>query len=86
MDNAIFNNGICRMDTRTTRYNRSNIQTEKYVYNTYTENGVTYTTNQLLEIDDQTSNNRDRTSTYDSNGNVTLVEYNNKSYGYFTIT
>ena len=55
------------------------MQNEKYIYKSY---GNGYTTNLLSSIDDQTNKDYDRTATYDANGYVTSVRYNEKTYSY----
>ena len=54
------------------------VQNENYVYQTY----GAYTTNLLTLIEDQTIHGNDRTATYDENGYVTSVSYNEKTYEY----
>ncbi len=71
-----------RMSNKTTEYYNSTIQNESYVYKTYTADGQTYTTNQLIYIDDQTYNNSDRASTYYPNGLIKQISYNNSTYTY----
>ena len=58
------------------------VQDEAYIYNTYEKNGETYTTNQLIAIDDKLDSNRDRTAVYDSNGYVSEIGYNGGVYTY----
>ena len=60
-----------------------NIQDEDYVYKTYVgSDNLTYTTNLLTLINDKTNANKDRTATYDSNGYITGISYNGKTYTY----
>ena len=71
-----------RLTNRTVDGYDSDTQNEEYRYHTYIQDGVTYTTNQLSCIDDQTSVNNDRTTTYDANGYVTGISYNGNTYAY----
>ena len=71
-----------RVKNRTTNKRYSYIQNEDYIYRTYTKNGITYTTNQLVKIEDKTNRIQDRTSTYDENGNIAGISYNGNSYTY----
>ena len=68
-----------RLSKRTSDNYSRTIQNETYVYQTI--NG--YTTNRLLKIRDNTYiNNNNRTATYDDNGYVTSVNYNNQTHAY----
>ncbi|MBO5736976.1 MAG: RHS repeat-associated core domain-containing protein [Clostridia bacterium] len=60
-------------------YGYQDIQNENYVYKTY---GNGYTTNLLTYIEDQTNAANDRSATYDENGYVTSVTYNENTYTY----
>ena len=71
-----------RLTSRSVQGYYADTQNEKYRYHTYIQDGVTYTTNQLSCIDDQTSVNNDRTTTYDANGYVTGISYNGDTYAY----
>ena len=58
-------------------------QEENYVYDTYIANGEVYTTNRLLRIEDNARYSFGaRTSTYDSNGRISSVSYNDNTYTY----
>ena len=60
----------------------SNVQEEDYMYKTYVKDGITYTTNLLEMIDDNTYHDYDRSATYDANGYVTSISYNDNTYNY----
>ena len=70
-----------RLATRETS-DYDTVENERYVYKTYVEDGVTYSTNFLSMIDDQTYRNHDRTASYDANGYVTGISYNGDTYAY----
>ena len=63
-------------------YDTFEIQDETYIYRTYVKNGVTYTTGQLLSIQDEVISSRGRSSTYNANGQVSSISYNGDTYAY----
>ena len=71
-----------RLTNKTAEGYGETIQNEEYIYNTYTKDGVLYTTNRLAHIEDKTSKSEDRTTTYDENGYITGISYNGNSYEY----
>ncbi len=71
-----------RLTNKTAEGYGETIQNEEYIYNTYTKDGVLYTTNRLARIEDKTSKSEDRTTTYDENGYITGISYNGNSYEY----
>ena len=71
-----------RLNNRKVGVGYTTIVNENYVYKTYEQDEQTYTTKTLAVIDDQTSANRDRTATYDSNGYITEISYNGENYYY----
>ena len=63
-------------------YDTFEIQKETYEYRTYEKNGVTYTTGQLLSIQDGAIASWGRSSTYNANGQVSSISYNGDTYAY----